>query len=521
MITVVRFFSLLIVGLSLSGMAFAAQPLPLDQAFVLSATLQEQSVQLDWQIAPGDYLYQDRLLITPAKNNQLTIGPIIKPLGELKNSSILGQYRAYTRHVRVIIPFKAAATGIVALTVHYQGCSTQGFCYSPVEKTVQFDLASKQIAHVDISGQAVAEHSFKNANLLMIAMTFIGLGFLLAFTPCVLPMLPILSSIIIGHHKKHGSARAIGLSISYVLGMAIAYAVAGVLTAWVGSQIQTVLQAPWVIILLSGLFVLLALFLWGVITFTVRGGWQTRLTAWSNRFPRGSYLGVFAMGALSSLVISPCVSPALVGVLAYIAKAGDMARGAWALFSLGIGMGIPLLLVGASCHRWLPKAGRWMKWVEKIAGLMLLGVAVMLLSRIIPVSAAASHFPFSVVTRMSDFDAALRSAQDEKKQVILDFYADWCVECVKMQRNVFSLIHDKKVLSEFVFLQDNITDNTDFDRALMKRFNVIAPPTILFFSSNGQEQLAMRLIGGVDLNQWLHHLKKIEGKSRADAVSAQ
>ncbi len=228
------------------------------------------------------------------------------------------------------------------------------------------------------------EMIFSNHNPLVIALSFTGLGLLLAFTPCVLPMVPILSGLILGHRRKSPKIKTFSLSLAYVAGMAITYAIAGIVVAMIGNHIQTQLQKPWVIALFSGIFVLLALSLFGIYDFQIPSNWQKRLTQLSNQQKSGTYFGVFAMGSLSSLLVSPCISPALVGVLAYIAHTGNIGLGALALLSLGIGMGLPLLLVGASVAKFLPKAGAWMQTIERFVGIMMLAVAIWLLSRIIP-----------------------------------------------------------------------------------------------------------------------------------------
>ena len=361
--------------------------------------------------------------------------------------------------------------------------------------------------------------------------------------------------------------------------MAITYAIAGMLVALIGSHIQTTLQKPWIIILFCGIFVLLALSLLGLYEFQLPTRWQRHLTQLSNRQKGGTYFGVFLMGSISSLIVSPCLSPALVGVLAYIAHTGNIGLGALALLSLGIGMGLPLLIVGASAIRFLPRTGAWMQTVEHLVGIMMLAVAIWLLSRIISgtvalflwsalfivsailmgnftkvirdwqplrhsiaslalvygiillIGAAAGnsdplhpwenwHFTsrstrplFMTVDNMAQFNQQLARAKQEKKWALLDFYADWCETCIDMDRYLFTKPAVKQVLNRFVLLRSDITANNAFDKAIMQRYRVIAPPTLLFFTPDGKELSTERLIGDISDHELLAHIQKLKGNN--------
>lgn len=588
------FFSLF---LSLGYAQEQSPPLPSEEAFAFSVySLNPNRWILQWRIAPGYYLYRNQLHITPASNSHITLGEITLPRGKTRQDAVHGTYQVYFDVLTVIVPLIGSTKDTLALSVHYQGCSIHGFCYTPVQKNVQLDLATAQPLITQIaaasssapplSEQAYAEKLFAKHSLFIIILGFLGLGLLLAFTPCVLPMVPILYGIIIGQRKKSPTAKTFSLSLAYVSGMAITYAIAGIIVALIGSHIQTALQKPGVIVLFSGIFVLLALSLLGLYEFQLPSHWQKHLTEISNRQKGGTYLGVFIMGSISSLIVSPCISPALVGILAYIAHTGDLWLGALALLSLGIGMGLPLLLVGASAAKFLPKTGVWMQTIEHLVGIMMLAVAIWLLARIIPgpltlflwsilliTSAIAmgdfrkiiSHWQhlrhslatislvygiilfigallgnadplhpwekwhFTSNTTLHDtqvtfitlkdipqLNQKLAQAKQEKKWVILDFSANWCESCVRMNRYVFTKLDVKLALANFILLRGDITANNHFDQALMQRFHVIAPPTLLFFTPNGKELITERLIGEATAAELLTHIQKLKETTRVD-----
>ncbi|HSW69215.1 MAG TPA: protein-disulfide reductase DsbD [Gammaproteobacteria bacterium] len=387
--------------LAWSIMSFAnagenVSPLPADQAFAFSAYLdQRNELILEWNIAPGYYLYRNQLRFKPAPLNHVGIEKIHFPAGQSKYDKLHGHYEAYTGSVKIPIALISSKKGILNLNIHYQGCSSAGFCYTPIKKSIKVDLA--RISAAENLNQYVQNTDditkpdddfiskfFGEKNLFLMILSFLSLGLLLAFTPCVLPMVPILSGIIVGHGKKSNKQKSFFLSLSYVSGMAITYAIAGIVIALIGSSIQAQLQKTWIIILFSGLFVLLALSLFGWYELQLPARFQRKITAFSNQQSGGTYVGVFLMGCLSTLIVSPCVSAPLVGVLAYIGQTGDVLLGSLAFLALGIGMGIPLLLIGVSADKFLPKAGPWMAAVERIFGFIMLGLAIWMLSRMIP-----------------------------------------------------------------------------------------------------------------------------------------
>ena len=372
--------------------------LHVDQAFVLSATSDSPDrVTLHWDIADGYYLYRDKVKITVAGGDAQLGKPSI-PGGKIQHDDYFGDQVVFFDRMDVDLPVAAAAgSRDITLEVGYQGCAEAGLCYPPTHKTVQVQLAApgatpapRNPVVADTgpmrSTQDALADKIRSGSLLAVLATFFGAGLLLAFTPCVLPMVPILSGIIVGAGRDRpvSRGRAFSLSLAYVLGMALTYTVAGAAFAAAGRQAQAFFQQPWIIVVFAGLFVLLALGMFGVFNLQVPAAFQERVTGLSNRQKQGTLVGTAVMGALSSLIVTACVAPPLVAALAVIGQSGNVFRGGAALFALSLGMGAPLLLVGASAGRLLPKAGAWMDAVKSAFGVMMLGVAVWMLGRILP-----------------------------------------------------------------------------------------------------------------------------------------
>jgi thiol:disulfide interchange protein DsbD len=578
----------LIISLAHAG---ETRPLPLEEAFHFSAFLQhDNELTVQWEMARGYYLYRQQLSFTTSPISQVKLGKIKLPRGQIKQDVLHGTYQSYTGTLRVLLPLIAGNKQQLNLDISYQGCSASGFCYAMAHKKLDINLKELQPPQDITSYFVTAGYGEKksifakyNNSIWFIVISFLGLGLLLAFTPCVLPMVPILSAIIVGHHSYHHSKRqqrisirkSFGLSFMYVLGMAITYAIAGMLVALLGSRIQAELQKPWIIMLFSALFILLGVLLLGWYELHLPQHWRHRLNVLANRWKGGTYFGVFMMGGFSSLIVSPCVSAPLVGALAYIAQTGNIWVGGLALLALGFGMGIPLLLVGLSAGALLPKAGKWMLAIERIFGILMLGMAIWMLSRILPgpvilflwgallilvsielglLSRAIRSFssvrrtleilifiyglilivssvfgntspafwkewkiaiyPVSKEEQAQHFVTIksidqLEFAKAQKKPILLDFYADWCVSCVTMEKELWKNFVVMHALSDFILLRADVTENNNFDQALMNKFNVIAPPTILFFDRNGQEELKYRIEGEINVQDFLDQLAKM------------
>lgn len=365
--------------------------LPADEAFRFEASVEDSNaLRLSWQIAKGYYLYRNQLKVEKLAG-EVQLGQLQLPPGELKQDPEFGPTEVYHRSVSAILPLQRSTAEAIQLElkVRYQGCAERGVCYPPQTKTVTLTLpAAVQplpatsslsiLTEQDRIAQALRDQSFW-----LTLLSFTGFGILLAFTPCCFPMLPILSGIIVGHGHRVTAWRAFGLSLSYVLASAFTYTVFGIVAGLFGANLQAAFQNPWVIAAFSALFVLLALSMFGLYELQMPAAWQSLLA--SRRSTQGgSFINAAIMGALSALIVGPCVAAPLAGALIYIGQTGDAVLGGAALFALGLGMGLPLIVVGTSAGKLLPKAGLWMNTVKAVFGVLLLGVAIWLLARILP-----------------------------------------------------------------------------------------------------------------------------------------
>lgn len=369
-----------------------------EQAFIFSAVFSDPDyLTLRWQIAEGYYLYRNKLHFSLQSPGQL--GTAQLPTGTLHQDKVSGKIEVYQQPVLEIqLPIQTHDSS-VTLQVEYQGCAVAGLCYAPVKKTIDLTLENrypqlkltKATSYLTISASnpPLAEQDriaslLAQANKLYTIMMFFGLGLLLSFTPCVFPMIPILSSIIVGQGERVTTYKAFLMSISYVLAMAITYATIGVLTGLLGENLQATFQQSWVLIAFALVFVALALSMFGCYELQMPVTLQTHFTTLSNRQAGGTLIGVAIMGVLSALIVGPCIAAPLMGALIYIGQTGDALLGGLALFSMSLGMGIPLIIVGISAGHWLPKAGEWMEVIRSIFGVMLLAIAIWMLERVVP-----------------------------------------------------------------------------------------------------------------------------------------
>lgn len=568
-------FLLLLLLPSLASLA-SVQPLAADQAFLLSTQLApNNTIIFNWNIAAKHYLYQQRFSFKILHPQTAKTGSIAFPPAETRQDDILGTYQVYTNTVSIPVPIVNAGNDNVILLVSYQGCSEDGYCYPPVSHEVIANFI-KNIATTDVTTAKPALETSKITKLLaeknlgLIFLAFVGFGILLSFTPCVLPMIPILSGIILGHGHSISTGKAFRLSLTYVLSMSVTYAIAGILVGYIGGSLQTLFQKPWVIILFSVIFVLMALSMFGLYNLEPPKKLEALLAKVSAHQNKGHYIGVAIMGCLGTLIVSPCVTPALIAALSYISQKGDMWLGGVSLFATGLGMGIPLLLIGTSA-KLIPKAGHWMVTVKTFLGVILLAMAIFMLSRILPGrmimllwallligcaiylgalsngskagwqkfwrgvglamlvygvvliigSAMGNSDPFKPfakkeisetiffqrVKTIQDLNEALNRAKLENKPVILDFYADWCVSCKEMDHTTFANNSVKETLKNFIVLRADVTANDDDDKNLMSNYNVIAPPTILFFAK-GLEIKNLRIVGALGPNDFMQYLQQ-------------
>jgi thioredoxin:protein disulfide reductase len=553
--------------------------LPPDRAFRFDALPDgTDRVRLNWEIADGYYLYRARIkVMTPSTRAQL--GAPQMPQGQIKTDEYFGKQEVYHHELVATVPVLRATGGAfeLPLQVTYQGCADAGLCYPPITKDVTVNLSAGAVApasgspgssalggHPRGAGGGGAEQDWfasliRSGNPLVMLGWFYLAGLVLAFTPCVLPMVPILSGIIAGGGRSVTTTRALALSVTYVLGMALTYTLAGIACAAAGRQVQAMFQQWWVLALFAALFVALALSMFGLFTLQMPVAIQTRIANISNRQSAGTFGGVAVMGALSALIVTTCVGPALVGALLVISQTGQVARGGAALFAMSIGMGTPLLVVGASAGRLLPRAGPWMDLVKKLFGVMMLAVAAWMLARIVPervvlslwavpalilawllwsqtrghsaatwglraagviaglygvaltagaalggtdplapipaFAARAHELPFRGIKSVADLDREIAQAKAQGRGVLVDFSADWCTSCKEMERYTFTDPAVQAALSAAVLLRANVTQNDADDQALLKRFGIFGPPTIAFYGADGQERTQYRVVG--------------------------
>jgi thiol:disulfide interchange protein DsbD len=490
--------------------ALAASPQDLlepETAFRFSArVLDSQAVEVQFTIAEGYYLYRERFKFATANAR---LGKPEFPAGMRKEDQFFGDTETYRKEVRIRVPVEAGAEDPLKLVVTSQGCADVGVCYVPMESTATLRLASLPLeaprARVSLSASDVDVAAMFRGSTWLVLASFLGFGLLLAFTPCVLPMVPILSGIIAGEGSSVNKKRAFALSSSYVLGMAVAYALAGIAAAYSGSLIAASLQNAWVLAGFALVFVLLALSMFGFYELQLPGLLRHPLSAAHHRLRGGKLASVAGMGMLSAIIVSPCVAAPLAGALLYISQTRDVALGGSALFAMALGMGIPLLAIGVSGGALMPRAGRWMNVVKKFFGVLLLAVAVWIVSPLF--LDGKGDTKFVRVDSIAELDAKLVAPG---KLVMLDFYADWCVSCKEMEAFTFSDARVKARLDRMLLLQVDVTANTEEHKALLKRFSLFGPPGIVFFDAQGKELRGLRVIGYQNAERFLKSLELAE-----------
>lgn len=555
----------------LSMLASLSFAMPVDKAITLQVkSIKPEGFVINWQLNNNTFLYANRLHINSAEASKFFINWLRLPKAQLKSAvSDSKKIYVYRKFLQLPVAVKTSNAGVFNATLTYQGCTEEGFCYPPQTRNLELTFDNnKLLKKVVIKDQQIItprtnstiEIFDKSWPLLILG--FFSLGILLSFTPCVLPMIPVLSSIIVGQGADITPRRAFLLSLSYVLSMALTYALFGILIASIGSNLQIVFQSFWVIIAFSFIFVLLALSMFGVYELKLPLLWQNKLANISSKQKRGQYIGAAIMGCLSTLVLSACITAPLIGVLAYIAHTGDIFLGSVALFFLGLGMGAPLLIIGASAGKLLPKAGLWMNTIKELFGFILLAVAVYLLERVISgfasmvlwavlliligVYSFKSYFwqralsivlitygililiggsmgntnpiqPLQVGIHKFENKITISSLEELRetlgqvkgRAVILDFYADWCSSCKVMERKIFQNPEIQKDLREFVIIKADLTANNMQTKQLMQYFNVVGPPTFVFLDKKGVELKNLRIVGEVSLEIFVNHLSKL------------
>jgi len=574
----VHFLMLLLAAVALLAGTFAQAAdnyLEPEAAFKFSARmLDAKTAEVSYAIADGYYMYRERFAF---KADGARLGTPLIPKGKIHfDETFQKNVETYRNAVAIRVPVDAA--GPFMLTATGQGCADQGLCYPPMQSSIKLDPAIVSASTAVSSGTTDAapaappdaetgriEASLNSGKLLAIVPLFLLLGLGLAFTPCVLPMVPILSSIIVGDRAGAARGRGLLLSAIYSLGMAIVYTMLGVAAGLAGEGLAAALQNPWVLGAFALLMVALSLSMFGVYQLQMPAAIQAKLVHASEKQSAGKLAGVFVMGALSALIVGPCVAAPLAGTLVFISHTRDVLVGGSALFAMAAGMSIPLLLVGASAGALLPRAGAWMNAISRFFGVLMLATALWMVSPVIPpvlqmagwaalgigygawllrpgngswiAKAAAMVFAalgllqlaglatggrdplaplaqftgnssapvhFARVRSVQELDAMVAGAQG--KPVMLDFYADWCVSCKEMEKLTFTDARVRTRFADMVLLQADVTANNADDKALLKRFNLFGPPGIIFFDRQGREISGGRVIGYQDADKFLRSL---------------
>ena len=578
---------------------FSDEPsfLPVEEAFVFDFSQKGDSLVVRFDIADGYYLYKKQFKVS-TKN--ATLGEPAFPPAEQIEDEFFGISDVFYNTVSFSYPItETVQDGVVKL--RYQGCASAGLCYPPTTKVIYLNEIQGASVTGELSGgekqasqsseQTVSEQ-YDLANLLqsdenlpLTLLLFLALGIGLAFTPCVFPMYPIVSGIVIGQGKDIKMSRAFTLAFVYVQGMAIMYSLLGLVVASAGVQFQASLQSPYILGTFIVVFVALAAAMFGAYEIQLPSKWQEKVSGMSNAQQRGSLVGVFVMGILSGLIASPCTTAPLTGVLIFIAQSGDMTLGFLALYALSLGMGIPLIIFAMTGGKLLPKAGNWMNIIKTTFGFMLLAVAIVFVERLwnsdysmllwsalglgafsyyqvvnqpsaatfakgvrtlviflgLFVSAMlgynalfgqssghyetagtsagatsqpASHPTFMVVKDLEDFEQKLAAANAEGKSVMVDLYADWCVACKEFEKYTFVDPAVIDALSNTVWMQIDLTDNTPTNLAFQDAFDVLGLPTILLFDEAGNELTKARVTGIMKAAPFAQHVTNALNKNQ-------
>ncbi len=510
-----------------------------EKAFRMSVrALDERTAEVSFVIADGYYMYRERFKFETDPGPgaaAFKLGTPELPPGVRKKDEFFGEVETYRGQLSIRLPLeRLGSTDTAKLLVTSQGCADVGVCYVSMQTRASIRLAAGFAASggpgFTQGPDSVAPSSFKasrlwatasdfdivalfeSASFWLVLASFFGFGLLLTFTPCVLPMIPILSGIVAGEGRDLNKLRALILSLAYVLGMAIAYAIAGVAAAYSGTLIAAALQNPWVLSTFALVFVWLALSMFGFHDLQLPTFLHDRLSSTHHKLRGGHVASVAGMGVLSAVIVSPCVAAPLAGALLYISQTKDVVLGGGALFAMALGMGVPLVVVGVSEGAFLPKVGPWMKWVKKFFGVLLLAVAVWIVwpvvSPLINPGPAAHGLKFERVNSIAELEEKLRAPG---RTVLLDFYADWCVSCKEMEAFTFTHARVKEKMGGMLLLQADVTDNTAAHKELLKRFSLFGPPGIIFFDARGAEIRGLRVIGYQKADSFLMALDRAGG----------
>ena len=557
--------------LMVSASLFSQQVLKPQEAFPIEAFVQNDVIQVNHRIENGYYLYKDKINYGSTQDGVSLAGYTL-PDGIQYKDEFFGNTEIYRAPFSVYIKLKEGSKTPTNLVVESQGCADIGLCYPPQTWTIDIQGGSNLEATLfsqdsNISEEARLGSIITESNLLSVFFVFIGLGFLLAFTPCHLPTIPILSSIIIGQ-KESNRAKSFTLSLTYVLGMAVTYSAFGTLTALAGNQMQALFTMPGFIAFMALLFIVLGLSMLGLFNMQMPSALMNQANNLMNNQKGGSYAGVFVIGILSAFLVTACVAPPLVATLMVIGQSGDIFRGIVALTALSIGLGIPLMVIGLTASKWLPTSGKYLEVVKEFFGFIMIGLSAWILnpfinenyinqvyllivstsiiyflkylfdsetkrrllrSSIAVLTIALVAFNISLIDtnkemdRFSDkfygiesieeLETKLNEAIQKGKPTMVYFTADWCVSCRRLEKNTFGDQSLRDKIDQIQALKVDLTDNSIEDQLLIKKYSIFGPPTILFFDSAGLEKENSRKIGVVSAGILIEEIETLGNKT--------
>ena len=552
-------------------------------AFKTSFTQNEDSLNFKLALGKDIYLYDDKLTVFITKPEKIDIKNEIN----IPEPVPYDEFIVHLNDLDLTIPFSVLKAKLESskyeVTVSFQGCSKAGLCYAPMSEKylveidagdTKNDLIKEEVKVEDISNLNETDtiaNSLKDGNILIVLATFFGFGLLLSLTPCVFPMIPILSSIIVGASQKEKMTASKGfiLSLVYVLSMSAAYTIAGVIAGVFGANLQVALQNPYVLVVFALIFVALAFSMFGYFEIRLPQAIQTKLNKTTDGKEKQGIAGIAIMGFLSALIVGPCVAPPLAGALVYIGQTGDAVLGGMALFVMSLGMGVPLLLIGLGAGRFMPKPGGWMEGITRIFGIIMIAVAIWLLDRVLDASVIMylwallflgsaiylriyTHIISQLITvvvfilgvvlfvgaisgstnplkplekftsstlvqdvgekvvfkKIKNIEELKQAIAQSDKPVMLDFWASWCVACKEFEEITFK---DKQVINKlqnFTLLKADVTANNTEDKALQKMFSIVGPPGIIFWDKDKNEVKSSKIVGYKNPKEFLDIVNK-------------